>query len=87
VRGFPFALECTTLWITKGKIMGTTVVVPELPKCNFCEEQGRAREAHYDGKTVLGPWAYMCNEHYISYGLGLGTGIGQRLILEEKEDS
>lgn len=62
--------------------MGTTVSVPELPDCDFCKEQGVTSKAHYDGKTVFGPWANMCNEHYVTYGLGLGTGIGQRLILK-----
>lgn len=28
------------------------------PKCDFCD-----KEAIYDGKTKLGPWAYMCEEH------------------------
>jgi len=34
------------------------VKVPELPKCDFCDETAR-----YDGKTVFGPWAYMCDRH------------------------
>lgn len=25
-------------------------------KCDFCE-----KEAFYDGKTKMGPWAYMCH--------------------------
>jgi len=33
-----------------------------------------------DGKTVLGYWAYMCEEHFHSLGVGLGLGRGQRLI-------
>ena len=62
--------------------MSTRVVVAELPPCDFCKEQGVAKEAHYDGSTTIGPWAYMCNAHYSVYGMGLGTGVGQRLILE-----
>lgn len=27
-------------------------------KCDFCSKQ-----ALYDGKTIFGPWAYMCEEH------------------------
>jgi hypothetical protein len=38
--------------------------------------------AEYDGKTTEGPWAYMCGAHYSKYGMGLGTGVGQRLILK-----
>jgi len=54
---------------------GTEVYVEELPKCNFCD-----KPAHYDGKTTMGPWAYMCEEHFKMYGIGLGTGKGQKLI-------
>lgn len=31
--------------------------------CDFCKEQAR-----YDGKTTMGPWAYMCEKHYNLYG-------------------
>lgn len=31
--------------------------------CDFCKKQAR-----YDGKTTMGPWAYMCEEHYSLYG-------------------
>jgi hypothetical protein len=68
--------------------MGTTVTVPQLPKCDFCKEDPTKDDAyhdvdaHYDGKTVFGSWAYMCIIHFNTYGTGLGTGIGQRLILE-----
>lgn len=37
-------------------------------------------EAAYDGKTVHGPWAYMCARCFIDHGIGLGTGRGQRLL-------
>jgi hypothetical protein len=37
--------------------------------------------ARYDGATVHGPWAYMCEEHFQSDGVGLGTGRGQLLVL------
>jgi len=54
---------------------GTEVYVEKLPKCDFCEEP-----ALYDAKTRMGPWAYMCEEHFKQHGLGrLGTGFGQRL--------
>jgi len=64
--------------------MGTTVTVPELPKCDFCSRAGIDEDAHYDGKTVFGPWANMCSVHFSTYGSGLGTGLGQRLILKEE---
>jgi len=35
-------------------------------KCDFCNER-----AIYDGKTIMGPWAYMCKEHFCTYGLNV----------------
>ena len=58
------------------------VSVPTLPNCDFCGD-----EAHYDGKTRLGPWAYMCNECLRIHGLGLGLGVGQELIVEKRGES
>lgn len=55
----------------------TQVVVPELPKCDFCEGI-----AIYDGKTKMGPWANMCPYHFKAHGIGLGLGRGQELILK-----
>jgi len=55
-----------------------TVRVAELPECDICKKQ----KANYDGKTLMGPWAYMCQECFDSQGVGLGTGLGQRLVTE-----
>jgi len=55
------------------------VKVSERPKCDFC----KSREAVVDGRTQLGPWAYMCIEHFAAFGVGLGLGKGQ-FLLEEK---
>lgn len=61
----------------------TEVAVPELPPCDFCKiDDDKIIPAEYDGKTVMGPWAYMCGAHYSKYGMGLGTGVGQRLIVK-----
>jgi hypothetical protein len=57
------------------------VRVATLPNCNFPHEQ--QTEAAYDGKTTQGPWAYMCEEHFQSNGVGLGLGRGQRLVLND----
>lgn len=65
--------------------MSSQVVVPELPPCDFCKEVGRSEPARYDGKTTYGAWAYMCGAHYSIHGMGLGTGVGQRLILEGEQ--
>lgn len=59
------------------------VNVSALPDCDFCGD-----EAHYDGKTKLGPWANMCTSCFKRYGIGLGLGLGQELVVKEnkKED-
>ncbi|HEY5236128.1 MAG TPA: hypothetical protein VIJ14_08125 [Rhabdochlamydiaceae bacterium] len=54
----------------------TSVEVTHLPKCDFCEER-----ANYDARTTTGVWANMCAPHYKRHGLGLGMGVGQKLIL------
>lgn len=62
----------------------TVVRVDALPKCDFCKEAGRTELARYDGKTTMGPWAYMCGAHYSKYGMGLGLGVGQYLKLPDE---
>lgn len=60
---------------------GHVALASRIPKCDFCE-----KPATMDGKTVLGPWAYMCNEHIQEYAIGkgqTGVGIGQKLTLKE----
>lgn len=60
--------------------MSTEVEVLKIPDCNICQKSPAA----YDGKTKMGPWAYMCEPCWEMYGVGqLGTGFGQRLILWE----
>lgn len=60
--------------------MSEETLVTTKPDCDFC-----GAEASFDGKTILGPWAYMCDAHWKSHGLGqLGTGRGQRLVLKAK---
>lgn len=70
--------------------MATEVKVKELPSCDIHRQNmggegpGPEVPAEYDGKTLFGPWAFMCAECFPLYGMGLGTGLGQRLIKEEK---
>ena len=61
----------------------TQVEVLELPQCDFCRQNPLVmyQEAHYDGKTRMGPWTFMCREHFNRFGVGLGLGKGQELIL------
>jgi len=60
----------------------TEVIVPKKPKCDFCNA-----EAEFDGRTVLGPWAYMCDLHFGQYGVGLGLGRGQKLNMTGCEEA
>jgi len=34
----------------------------------------------------MGPWANMCQEHFDAYGVGLGTGQGQKYLLASSMD-
>lgn len=61
--------------------MSKITVVRTFPRCDFHS----AREAEYDAKTIQGPWANLCGPCYIRFGVGLGTGKGQRLVLESEE--
>lgn len=59
------------------------VTVSVLPKCDLCAQEGRLIDARYDAKTNMGPWANMCQRHYNTYGIGLGLGLGQKLVLKK----
>ena len=49
--------------------------VAKRPACDF----GCGNEAKFDGRTVMGPWAYMCLDCWPKYGVGrLGLGYGQK---------
>ena len=62
--------------------MGTHVNVAVLPPCDMC---GNAVAA-VDGRTVFGPWAYMCEACWDRHGVGrLGTGHGKRLGLRKEQ--
>ena len=55
-----------------------SVVVPEIPDCDFC--QPTPVPAYADGMTTMGPWANMCRDCFEKYGIGLGLGRGQELL-------
>ena len=57
------------------------VIIHSYPDCDFCKQEGKKTKADYDGKTAYGAWAYMCQEHFITYGVGFGLGRGQRLLV------
>lgn len=64
--------------------MSTEVKVARIPDCDICKYVDRPTNkiepAAYDGKTKDGPWANMCETHFQQYGVGLGTGRGQKLV-------
>lgn len=64
--------------------MSRTVTVDELPPCDFCPD---GRPAGYDARTIYGTWANMCLEHLKLFGVGLGTGKGQELVLDGEENT
>lgn len=61
---------------------GQVAVVAVLPDCQMCSLAGDKVVAQFDGKTTFGPWAFMCLGHFVTHGVGLGIGKGQRLVLE-----
>ncbi len=64
--------------------MSESVKVAVLPPCDFCKSEGIAKPAAVDGKTIKGFWANMCDLHFMSWGIGLGTGRGQQLVLRKE---
>lgn len=48
-----------------------TVKVKALPFCDLCQSMaGVETPARYDGRTVFGPWANMCPDCFVCYGVG-----------------
>lgn len=44
--------------------------------CDLCHS--KLQDGFIDGKTKRGPWGIMCKRCHGIYGVGLGTGKGQR---------
>ncbi len=55
-------------------------VVATKPLCDLCDHTDGPIYAEYDAKLQFGGWASVCEAHFKRYGVGLGTGRGQRLI-------
>lgn len=49
-------------------------------RCDFCQEP-----AVCDGKTRIGPWAFMCKEHLNKYGYPNNPDLYSMLKTEERE--
>lgn len=59
----------------------TETPVDQFPPCDLDPRHGNAA---YDGKVIgVSSWAFMCEECFADFGVGLGLGIGQRLVLRE----
>ena len=55
-----------------------TVTVHAIPDCDVCKFDDKIKTpAAFDGKTTMGPWAFMCPAHFTKVGVGLGLGKGQ----------
>lgn len=65
----------------------TEIYVSSFPNCDLCKSHKIETVATYDALTVYGPWAYLCESHFQTHGIGLGTGQGQKLILRIPENS
>jgi hypothetical protein len=66
-------------------VKGESVTVAELPDCDIHKYGMFFPEkipAQYDGKTIGGQWAFMCEDCFMSHGVGLGVGRGQRLTVK-----
>ena len=62
--------------------MSEATEVSHLPNCDLCQSMRNVVTiAAYDGRTAFGPRANMCEDCFICSGVGLGTGMGQALIL------
>lgn len=66
--------------------MGKTAIVAALPDCQL--HHVKPVKAAYDARTLDGPWAYLCEEHFQTHTNGrLGTGVGQKLqVIGEERD-
>jgi len=55
----------------------------EPKKCDYCGHD--FHKVFIDGKTVMGPWALLCEFCHNRYGVGLGQGKGQKYNLKTLE--
>ena len=71
--------------------MAKTKWLGKADTCDICKVQlkqlqARIRQWFVDGRVVGGSaWALMCPTCFDTYGVGLGTGKGQKYDFETKE--
>lgn len=54
-------------------------------KCDICKRPLNEKPFFFDGATGGGPWALMCPSCHAFYGVGLGTGRGQKYDSKTRE--
>ncbi len=71
-----------------GKFMRekTVLKVHKIPKCDICLSDGVEKDAVYEAKTNLGPWAFLCEKCFNEVGISLKMGLGRRVILIKKDE-
>lgn len=70
-------------WAPLTRPGSTEVKVAQLPTCDICRDTVAAYDARLPRKASLGgAWAYVCEAHAEQFDITLGTGCGQRLILD-----
>ena len=59
-------------------------------RCNICSYKGEKKPANcecgdvlYDAKLTYGPWAVLCQHCMTLYGIGTGTGLGQKYLRQK----
>lgn len=65
--------------MSKGKL--PVYYAGDITHCDICEKE--VGKVMYDGMTVHGPWANMCQLCFSRYGSGIGVGKGQRYTKQE----
>lgn len=74
VEPYADGIECNEI----ESVLHSVARVGSLPVCSFCPDL-----AGFDFKSIFGPWAYGCKEHYFMFRQfnTLGLGKGQKLEL------
>lgn len=51
---------------------------PKPVRCDLCGRSLESVTVFIDGRTRMGPWGILCSSCHKQYGVGLGTGFGQK---------
>jgi hypothetical protein len=63
--------------------MTKSIKVSVIPRCDLCSSEEIDKPAYAYARLPYG-WAFICLKHFIYHGCRLGTGWGQRLVLDTK---